>query len=246
MEPNEVKNPGHRSFRKSAFAVVIILAGCVLLLFNIGFISSEVKHIILSWQMLLIVIGLVSLLSSDNHTPGYVLISIGGIFLLPEIFDLRVSHLVVPAILIAIGIIILFKRIPAKNTPPLSGTQQPSPTAYTFENGYVHEENFFSGSKQRYDQEFFRGGNISCVFGGSELDLTKTILAEGNNVLEITAIFGGITLVVPSDWKIILRTTSIFGGFTDKRVHVKENSDTSRILLIKGSTIFGGGEIKSY
>jgi len=246
MEPNEVKNPEHRSFRKSAFAVVIILAGCVLLLFNIGFISSELKHIILSWQMLLIVIGLISLLSSDNHTPGYVLISIGGIFLLPEIFDMRVSHLIVPAILIAIGIIILFKRMPARHVPPAPGTQATPHTAYTFDNGYVHEENFFSGSKQRFDQEVFRGGNISCVFGGSELDLTRTTLPEGNNVLEITAIFGGITLVVPCDWKIILRTTSIFGGFTDKRIHVKEGADTNRILLIKGSTIFGGGEIKSY
>ncbi|MEI6455266.1 MAG: LiaF domain-containing protein [bacterium] len=246
MEPNEVKTPGHRSFRKSAFAVVIIVAGCILLLFNIGLISPEIKHIFFSWQMLLIVIGIVSLLSSDNRTPGYVLISIGAIFLLPEIFDFtfKVSHLIVPAILIAIGIILLLKRVPSRtgHQPFLRTPDSPHP----LENGYVHEENFFSGSKQRFDQEVFRGGNISCVFGGSELDLTRTTLAEGNNALEITTIFGGVTLIVPSDWKIILRTTSIFGGFSDKRVHIKESGDISRVLVIKGSTIFGGGEIKSY
>jgi predicted membrane protein len=246
MEPNEVKDPRHRSFRKSAFAVVIIVAGCLLLLFNIGFISSDLKDIFFSWQMLLIVIGIISLLSSDNHTPGYVLISIGAIFLLPEIFHFTfsVSHLIIPAILIAIGIILLLKRIPSRTGHQYFPGNQDIPQP--LENGYVHEENFFSGSKQRFDQEVFRGGHISCVFGGSELDLTRTTLAEGNNALDNTTIFGGVTLIVPSDWKIILRTTSIFGGFTDKRMHIKESGDTSRVLVIKGSTIFGGGEIKSY
>jgi predicted membrane protein len=249
MEPNEVNKPEPRSFRKSAFAVVIIVAGCLLLLFNVGLLNNEYRHILFSWQMLLIVIGIVSLLSSNNHTPGYVLITIGTIFLLPEIFNFTfsVGHLIVPAILIAIGIILLLKRMPPRPAPSVKGA--PSETQFarhSYDNGYVHIENFFSGSKQRFDQELFHGGAVSCVFGGSELDLTRTNLAEGNNVLEITAIFGGVTLIVPTDWKIIIRTTSIFGGFTDKRMHIKESTDTTRILLVKGSTIFGGGEIKSY
>jgi len=241
MEPNEEKSQKHRPFRKSALVVVVIVAGFLLLLFNIGLISPSLKHIFFSWQMLLIVIGIVSLLSSENHTPGYVLLTIGLIFLLPRIFEFtfNVAHLLVPTILIAIGVILLLKRAPLH-----IGSSHLS--AQTMENGYVHEENIFSGSKQRFLQEVFRGGHISCAFGGSELDLTQTSLAEGNNVLEITTIFGGVTLIVPSDWKIILRTTSIFGGFSDKRMHIKEGGDNSRVLIIKGSTIFGGGEIKSY
>jgi len=36
------------------------------------------------------------------------------------------------------------------------------------------------------------------------------------------------------------------GGFSDKRSYIRENLDTSHILVIRGSAIFGGGEIKSY
>jgi len=241
MEPNEEKSAKQRPFRKSAVGIVIIIAGFLLLLFNVGLISPSLKHIFFSWQMLLIVIGIVSLLSSENHTPGYVLILIGMIFLLPRIFEFtfNVSHLLVPTILIAIGIVLLVKRVPHH----FIGSHQ---TTQPLDSGYVREENIFSGSKQRFLQDVFRGGHISCAFGGSELDLTQTTLAEGTNVLEITTIFGGVTLIVPCDWKIILRTTSIFGGFSDKRMHVKETGDNSRVLIIKGSTIFGGGEIKSY
>ncbi len=241
MEPNEKKYPKHRPFRKSAAGIVIIIAGLLLLLANIGIISPSLKHIFFSWQMILIVIGVISLLSSENQTPGYVLIIIGTIFILPRIFEFsfNVSHLLIPTILIVIGIVILLKRMPHRIFSSHNATQSP-------EDGYIHEENFFSGSKQRFLQEVFRGGHISCVFGGSELDLTQTTLGEGTNELEITTIFGGVTMIVPSDWKIILKTTSIFGGFTDKRVRIKESIDNSRVLVIKGSTIFGGGEIKSY
>jgi len=241
MEPNEEKSAKPRPFRKSAVGIVVIVAGLLLLLFNVGLISPSLKHIFFSWQMLLIVIGVISLLSSENHTPGYVLLLIGTIFLLPRIFEFtfNVSHLLIPTILIAIGIILLLRRVPHH----FPGCHQ---QAHNLDNGYIHEENIFSGSKHRFLQKNFRGGHISCAFGGAELDLTQTTLGEGTNVLEITTIFGGVTLIVPCDWKIILKTTSIFGGFSDKRMHVKETGDNSRILIIKGSTIFGGGEIKSY
>jgi predicted membrane protein len=112
--------------------------------------------------------------------------------------------------------------------------------------GFIHEENVFSGGKQRVMHQEFRGGHINCVFGGSEVDLTQATLAEGISELEVNTIFGGVTLIVPADWKIQLKMTSIMGGFADKRSYVKESPDPSRMLIIKGSTIFGGGEIKSY
>ena len=94
--------------------------------------------------------------------------------------------------------------------------------------------------------QVFRGGHINCIFGGSEVDLTQATLADGVSELEVNTIFGGVTLIVPADWRVQLKMTSIMGGFSDKRSYIKENTDPSRILIIKGSTIFGGGEIKSY
>ena len=60
-------------------------------------------------------------------------------------------------------------------------------------------------------------------------------------------IFGGTTIMVPKEWNVRVMVTPIFGGFSNK---VFRNPiapvDTTRTLIIKGVTIFGGGEIKYY
>jgi predicted membrane protein len=244
MEPNESKHNNGPQMKKYILGVIIIVAGLLLLLSNTGFLPYSLQHILFSWQMLLIGIGIISLFSSESRTPGTILILIGGIFILPRIFELsfNVMHLFWPAILIGIGVLILTKRLPRK--PWQSRSQIPQ--NQNFGDGYIHEENIFSGGKQRVVHQVFRGGHINCVFGGSELDLTQATLAEGISELEVNTIFGGVTLIVPADWRIQLKMTSIMGGFADKRSYIKESPDPSQILIIKGSTIFGGGEIKSY
>ena len=244
MEPNEIKNYDGQQRKKYILGVIIIVAGILLLIDKTGFLPFEIQNILFSWPMLLIAIGVVSFFSSESHTPGTILILIGGIFLLSRIFELsfNIMHLGWPLILIAIGVLILFKRSPGN----IWQMRFQHINNQNLGDGFIHEENIFSGGKQRVINQVFRGGHINCVFGGSEVDLTHATLAEGISELEVNTIFGGVTLIVPADWKIQLKMTSIMGGFADKRSYIKENPDQSRMLIIKGSTIFGGGEIKSY
>lgn len=240
MEPHKDRPETHIT-RNFALGALVIAAGLILLLSNMHILSYEAKHIFFSWQMLLIGIGVISLFGNGNKTPGYILIIIGGVFLIPKIFnlDFNIMSLFWPAILIAIGILILLKRMPKRPIRQNFSMHDVSPE------GYIHEDNIFSGGKQKITHEF-KGGQINCIFGGSEIDLTQATLGEGINDLEVNTIFGGVTLIVPDDWKIQLKMTSILGGFSDKRSFVKDNPDPSRMLIIRGSTIFGGGEIKSY
>jgi predicted membrane protein len=244
MEPNEVKHDNGQQRKKYALGVIIIIAGIVLLIEKTGFLPFEIQHIIFSWPMLLIAIGIVSFFSSESRTPGTIMILIGGVFLISRIFEMsfNVMHLGWPLVLIVIGVVILLKRSPGT----LFQQRFHNPGSQTMEDGFIHEENIFSGGKQRVIHQVFRGGHINCVFGGSEVDLTQATLADGVSELEVNTIFGGVTLIVPGDWKIQLKMTSIMGGFADKRSYIKESPDPSKILIIKGSTIFGGGEIKSY
>jgi predicted membrane protein len=244
MEPNEVKHYDGQQRKKYALGVIIIVAGILLLIdktFNFPF---EIQHIIFSWPMLLIAIGIVSFFSSESRTPGTILIVIGGIFLLSRIFELsfNIMHVGWPLVLIAIGVLILFRRSPRS----MMQWRFQHPNSQNLDDGFIHEENIFSGGKQRVIHQVFRGGHINCIFGGSEVDLTQATLADGVSELEVNTIFGGVTLIVPADWKIQMKMTSIMGGFADKRAYIKDNPDPSRMLIIKGSTIFGGGEIKSY
>ena len=116
----------------------------------------------------------------------------------------------------------------------------------SLDEGYIRQEDVFSGTKQKIVHQEFKGGKISNIFGGAEIDLSQATLAEGRNELIIECIFGGVTLIVPSDWKVLVEMSAILGGFQDKRSVIKEQPDATRVLVIKGSAIFGGGEIKSF
>jgi predicted membrane protein len=231
-----------QKMKKFAFGIVVLAAGLLLLVFNFDFLPYGWKHIFFSWQMLLIAIGIISIFGSESKMPGMILIFIGGFFLIPEIFVMHISffRLFWPLILIGIGLMILSKRgIPGRwrRSPETTATVLP-------DEGYINETNIFSGSKHRVINQVFRGGKISNIFGGTEIDLSQAILQEGQTELTIECIFGGVTLLVPDDWKVILNMNAIMGGFSDKRLVVKEAADPNKVLIVRGSAIFGGGEIK--
>jgi len=88
---------------------------------------------------------------------------------------------------------------------------------------------------------------VTSIFGGGDLDLSRSHLAPGTNVLEVTCVFGGNTIIVPEDWNIKLELTPILGGFSDSRkLSSNVQTDLSRVLIIKGLAIFGGGELKCH
>jgi len=51
-------------------------------------------------------------------------------------------------------------------------------------------------------------------------------------------------LVVPADWNVKVEVFNIFGAYADKRM--ASQIDYNKTLVIKGVTIFGGGEVKSF
>jgi predicted membrane protein len=234
--------------KKYAFGFFVILAGLLLLAFNFDILPYGWKHVFFSWQMLLIVIGAISIFGNDSKMPGLILMLIGGFFIIPEIFVMHISftRLFWPLILIIIGVMILSKRRINDRWKQKFEYKFGQTVSSPAEEGYINEENIFSGSKRRVTNQVFKGGKISNVFGGTEIDLTQATLAEGKTELIIECIFGGVTLIVPADWKVVLNISAVLGGFSDKRVVVKEPSDPNKVLIIRGSAIFGGGEIKSY
>lgn len=248
MDSSDKIFPKRNKMKKFSMGFIAILAGVVLLAFNFNILPGDFRHIIFSWQMLLIAIGVVSLAGNENRTPGVILISIGTFFLLPELVDFHVPFVKLfwPALLIVIGISLIFRkgfrpRSDRGAVPPFH-----RPEDRNLDEGYLNQANIFSGSKQRIFHQEFKGGKVTSIFGGSEIDLTQATLGEGRVELDVECLFGGVTIIVPSDWKVVLNISTILGGFTDKRALVRENPDSKGVLVIKGTAIFGGGEIKSY
>ncbi len=260
---NELKT--YRRHRPAiSLAFVLIAAGLIFLGFNTGVIPVAYKNIFISWQMLLIVLGISSFFKC-HFWGGTILILIGGFFIMPEInsinpnwigpFPADFVHLYWPVLLIIAGAIILLHWIfpsskkhychEAKNYRHWhKGSERWSQTMDTG-NGYIDSNVIFSGREHIVLDPIFKGGEINAVFGGTKIDLRRTNLAEGTTRLDLNVVFGGITLYVPEDWNVVVRVDFVMGGFEDKRFKISENVDTSRTLLICGSCVFGGGELKN-
>lgn len=125
-------------------------------------------------------------------------------------------------------------------------TIRPNSDAFHSADDVIDSTCIFSGSKKVILSKNFKGGDIVNIFGGSEIDFMQADI-NGTAVLEVTAIFGGATLIVPSNWSIKSEAVTIFGGISDKRKFAAlTEASNSKTLVLKGTMIFGGMEIKSY
>lgn len=247
MESQIYCKSNFNTMKKVVLGLILALAGALLLGFNFGYLPIEYKDIIFSWPMILIALGVVNISSRDNLFLGFLLLAIGGFFLIPKVFlvDLNFGQIGIPFLLIVIGLWIAFrKKKPNNREFPF---KEPVRCEKNYEKGKIEETNVFGGSRVVFDNEEFKGGEINNIFGGSEIDLSGASLAEGENILEINCVFGGVKLIVPQGWNIKLRMDSVMGGFHDKRRSYNsiDESNRSKILIIKGTAVFGGGEIKS-
>lgn len=258
MENNRQPFRRHHHNGVATVAFVLIAVGVILLCTNTGLIPAEYKRIFISWQMLLIVIGVVNFFK-EHYFGGLALIIVGGFFLMPVINSIDPHffsfipkdfvQLYWPVFLIIFGAFLFLRWLfPSSKSCGLHEHVRQHHEGFhrheTIANNYVNINNMFSGSEQIVLDPEFKGGEINSIFGGAKLDLRKTNLPEGVTTLEVNMMFGGVEILVPPDWSIVVNVDTILGGFEDKRYGVQQ-VDTSRKLLIKGSCIFGGGELKN-
>jgi predicted membrane protein len=263
-------NASRNKLGHALFALLVIAAGVLLFSYHTGVLPVSVKSIIFTWQTLLIAIGLVLLAQPYKRTPGVILIIIGTVFLLPEIFGRiplfygRGRALSWAVILILVGIFLLGKAIFGRSwchhhkryrhrfeegRCESSYFQHPrehfSTRTPKDETGYVDRNFVFGGGKEYVNLPNFKGGEINCIFGGLDLDLSKAQLAPGLHTLEVSSVFGGVTICVPTHWKVEIRQTCVFGAFDDKRTQPYFDVEEDRSLIIVVNAVFGGGEIRS-
>lgn len=238
MDQNMQTNPS-----KIIVGTILIIIGALFLLRSFSLLPIEITHIVFSWRFILFIIGIIILINSENKVLGVILTAIGGILLFPRIFpDIDIDgRLVLGIIIISLGAYVIFKST-GGGVKSIFGASENKISKDSIDDVAV-----FGGGTKVITSDNFKGGNITAIFGGSEIDLTACKLAEGNNVINITAIFGGSTIIVPRDWNVLLNVTPIFGGFSNKiKREPNLTVDQSRSLLIKGVALFGGGEIRSY
>lgn len=230
--------------------ILLIVLGGLLMASTFGMVDWNLSYYIFSWKTLLILIGIVLITNKQRKVAGTILIVLGITFWIPILFDVNVRfHQVFwPMILIGIGVLVISRRgnVPMTHGWDKEKWKQNFGGHTDYQDDYINDVSIFGGGHKSVQSKNFKGGNLTSVFGGSEISMKNANISSDGCVLDVFTAFGGTTLIVPSDWKVQIDAVSILGGFNDKRRVAASEIDQNKVLVIKGVVMLGGIEIKSY
>jgi predicted membrane protein len=244
MKPSHHNESGETKRRVLA-GLLIVFAGAAWLFYQLDLLF--LPKWIFSWPIVLILVGLFIGFRHSFRNPGwFVLVAIGTFFLIEQnIPDIHLKNYFWPVLLIIIGIYIMLK--PKRNTykgdeDAWMGNRHDTYTQS--HEGYIESVSVFGGVKRNIITNDFKGGEIVSIFGGTECNLSQANLV-GKATLEATQIFGGTKLIIPADWELKSEAVAIFGGVKDNRVTSPSKEATQKVLILKGTCLFGGIQIYS-
>lgn len=188
------------------------------------------------WTLFIIVPSVVGLFNDHDKTANIIGLLI-GIFLLlacQNILDFDILwKLIVPVIIAVIGIKMIFGGIGINRgfIKNIEAKGDDIKTAFAA----------FTGQDITFDNEIFRGAEITAVFGGIKCDLRNAVF-EGDTVINACCIFGGADIFLPDNVNIKVNSNSLFGGVDNKK-H-KNSNDNIYTVYLNGTCIFGGVDVK--
>jgi len=223
--------------------IIIIAIGIILLLDSLGYdLNINVWDF---WPLILVAIGLKKILShrgSKQYVVGGFFILFGIIFLLRNLDIMYFTFRDIwPFILIFIGLEIIRNGI-------FTGSHHNRTDHHRFKSeesvtgDSINISAILGGGEYRYSSKKLNGGKISAIMGGCEVDLRNCDFDGQTITLEIFSLMGGIEILVPQKWEIIVEGIPILGAFENKTSTL---NGAKKKLIIKGSAIMGGVEIKN-
>lgn len=189
-----------------------------------------------------------------SYIGALILITLGILFLLENFGLADVGDLIGtfwPVILIIIGLSVLLRR---HQVPPMahmpSGQQHSSGAAQTFDTSMLNNSSVFGDIDMKIVVPGFRGGMVSCVFGDVNLDLSEVLLADGEHLLKLDGVFGGLHLLLPKDLAVFVTARAVFGdvkvlgntrgGIGQELTYTSPNyADAPKKLRVYANQVFG-------
>jgi predicted membrane protein len=220
------------------WGAAICVFGVILLLDHLGYVSAD--RLWRFWPILVIVAGVASFTQPGRRAWGACLIVAGALFQLDSLGIMRFRWVDLwPLVIIAAGLMMIWGSIESRRVRAAT----PGDTQNTMNISAV-----FGGIERRISAHDFRGGTVSAVFGGAELDFRDADMEGDEAVLEVNAVFGGAEIRVPENWRVEVRGQTVFGAYSDSTRSsgpADPNAPKRKVLILTGSTLFGGVEVKN-
>jgi Domain of unknown function (DUF1707)/Cell wall-active antibiotics response 4TMS YvqF len=81
---------------------------------------------------------------------------------------------------------------------------------------------------------------VVTVFGGADIDLRDAILPGREITIKAVSVFGGMSITVPPDMRVIDSGVAIFGGRHTSGDSAESERPDSPVLRLTGACVFGG------
>src|SRR5687767_4207353 len=187
--------------------LVVIAAGVLMTLDNLQLIDAG--RYLRFWPAGLIVLGLLKLWHSRDGVGasfgGFLFVVVGAWLLAEQTAVIRISFWDMwPTLLVFFGLFLVWQ-----------GLSAPRRRASGDSNAVISAMAVLGGVARGNNSAAFRGGEVTAVMGGCELDLRHAAI-DGEAVIDLFALWGGIEIRVPEDWTVVSRITPLLGGLDDK------------------------------
>ena len=229
----------NRSQHRIVFGALIIIVGAIALLDNLHLFSA--RQVIHFWPMVFVVFGVLKVYQARDpvgYFIGATLIAVGATMTLHNM------GIIVwrwrdwwPLLLIAGGVLVIVTGLFGKQIGRGAAAVEFQKTSDSFVDVGV----LMSGINMANATPDFKGGKVSAIVGGVEIDLRNASITDGA-AMSVFALMGGIVLKVPNDWSVITNCVPILGGVEDKSV---PPANATKRLVLTGYVVMGGLEIRN-
>jgi predicted membrane protein len=216
----------------------VIAIGMLFLLDNLGIL--EFDYAFRLWPVIFLLAGALKFTQSTSgcgRTAGGIFIVLGVVLLLKGLGFIYISwRVMAPLLLMAAGILVVFKAARGRSRPAGSLLDKDAG-----QDSVVRLTALLGGIERRVHTPDFRGGEITAIMGGCKLDLRQASM-QGDAVLNVFAMWGGIEIRVPDDWAVSLEGTPLLGGFSEK---TSPPRDSTKRLIVRGVALMGGVDVRN-
>src|ERR1700756_5277171 len=230
---NHFKEHQIRHQRGKIFGGILLVAiGGIFLAKEMGVVFPEW---LFTWQMFLIVFGFyLGVRHAFRHIGWLIMMLVGSIFMCREFYpQMHYSPFLWPVFIIIMGLFLIFKprrkydhdhfrrkweRKMYRHGHHFRGNRFAACASdeSSSADDTIRTDAVFSSFDKNILSKDFKGGDVSCVFGGGTLNLYQADI-NGTAVLEVSAVFGGMKIIVPANWQVQTDVSTVFGGVEDKR-----------------------------